>query len=378
MKSCHIVPSLEVRHGGPSKSVLGLATALAARGEDVELLTTEPSAGWRRTVGSLDIRAFHRGWPETFCTSAGLRRHLRTLTADVVHHHSLWLRTLHYAHRGARRIGAKLVVSPRGMMDPWAWNHHSRKKAFARAVIHPGALEAVDGWHVTSLEEFNAVRRLGFQQPVCVAPNGIAAPSPEDSAAAEAHWRQLVPICARKPVALFYSRFHRKKRLIELIDAWLENGPSDWLLLVVGIPEDYTPEMIEDYVLRAGQSGRVRAYDGAGHPPPYAIASLFLLPSHSENFGQSIAEALAQGVPALVTDTTPWSGLNQTGSGWCVPWFDYGAAIRTATSEGFDSLHKRGLVAREWVLREFSWEKSAHLLSEFYSTLRAGAKARRP
>ncbi len=378
MKSCHIVPSLEARHGGPSKSVLGLAAALAARGDEVELLTTEPARGWRRTEGRLDIRAFRRGWPESLCTSVGLHRHLQGVTADVIHHHSLWLRTLHYAHQAARRIESRLVVSPRGMMDPWAWNHHPRKKAFARAVIHPGALEAVDGWHVTSLEEFDAVRRLGFQQPVCVAPNGVAAASAKESAAAEAHWRQLLPMCAQKPVALFYSRFHRKKRLIELVDAWLENGPRDWLLLVVGIPEDYTPEMIEGYVLRSGQPGRVRAYDGAGHPPPYAIASLFLLPSHSENFGLSIAEALAEGVPALVTDTTPWSGLNRTGSGWCVPWPDYGAAIRTATSEGYDALRKRGLVAREWVLREYSWEKSARLLSEFYSTLRAGAKARLP
>jgi glycosyltransferase involved in cell wall biosynthesis len=172
-------------------------------------------------------------------------------------------------------------------------------------------------------------------------------------------------------VALFYSRFHQKKRLLELIDAWLEFGPSDWLLLLVGIPEDYSPKMIEDYVLRSSQAGRVRAYDGAGHPPPYAIASLFLLPSHGENFGLSIAEALANGVPALVTDTTPWSGLNTTGAGWCVPWSEYGQMLRSATSESPDSLRRRGSVAREWVLREFSWDKSARVLLEFYSGLRA-------
>ncbi|MFZ1056318.1 MAG: glycosyltransferase [Opitutaceae bacterium] len=378
MRSCHIVPSLEARHGGPSKSVLGLATALAARGDEVELLTTDPSPGWRRTQDQVDIHAFHRGWPEKFCAAPELRRHLRTVSADVVHHHSIWLRTLHYAHQAARLTGAKLVVSPRGMMDPWAWGHHRMKKAFARAVIHPGALEAVDGWHVTSDDEFDAVRRLGFQQPICVAPNGVSAVSAEASAEAEAHWHQLLRLPGKKPVALFYSRFHRKKRLIELIDAWLENGPSDWLLLVVGIPEDYTPKMIEDYVLRAGQSGRVRAYDGTGHPPPYSIASLFLLPSHGENFGLSIAEALAQGVPALVTDTTPWSGLNLTGSGWCVPWSDFAGAIRAATSEGVESLNRRGLIAREWVLREFSWEKPARLLSDFYTMLDKNPKARRP
>jgi glycosyltransferase involved in cell wall biosynthesis len=377
VNSCHIVPSLEARHGGPSKSVLGLATALAEGGR-VELLTTDPSEGWTRTAGQLEIRAFRRDWPGSVCASAALRRHLRTVTAEVVHHHSVWLRTLHYAHLAARRLGAAFVVSPRGMMDPWAWRHHHRRKALARAFLHPGAFEAVDGWHATSEDEARSLRELGFRQPVCVAPNGVGSPSREDLAAAEAHWRRLMPSLGARPVALFYSRFHRKKRLLELIDSWLENGPLDWLLLVVGIPEEYSPKMLEDYVMRAGHSGRVQVHDGAGHPPPYAVASLFLLPSHGENFGLSIAEALASGVPALVTDTTPWSGLNRNGAGWCVPWPEFGAAIRQATSEGVEKLGRRGAIAREWVLREFSWGAAARLLSGFYAGLRADARARRP
>ena len=287
MKSCHIVPSLEARHGGPSKSVLGLARALAKGGDPVELLTTDPGPDSHRSEGSLEIRSFHRDWPRSICPSAGLRRHLNTVAADVIHHHSIWLRTLHYARRAARRSGASLVVSPRGMMDPWAWRHNSRKKSFARAFIHPGAFEAVDGWHATSPEEANSLRALGFQQPVCIAPNGVAPLSAADSAAAAEHWHAIVPGSRQRPVALFYSRFHQKKRLLELVDSWLEAAPKDWLLLVVGIPEDYTPMMIENYVLRSSQGGRVRAFDGAGHPPPYPVASLFVLPSHGENFGLS-------------------------------------------------------------------------------------------
>jgi glycosyltransferase involved in cell wall biosynthesis len=370
MNSCHIVPSLEARHGGPSKSVLGLARALTKQGDEVTLLATDPGAGWVESEGRLRIRAFHRQWPGAICSSAGLRNFLRSIKPDVVHHHSIWLRTLHYAHQSSRRLAVPFVVSPRGMMDPWAWNHHHRKKSFARALIHPGAFEAVSGWHATSSQEEESLRRLGFNQPVCVAPNGVSAPTPEQSSDAIEHWRKIVPNLGQRPVALFYSRFHQKKRLLELIDTWLEFGPKDWLLLLVGIPEQYTPKMLEDYVLRSGQAGRVRAYDGAGHPPPYPIASLFLLPSHGENFGLSIAEALASGVPALVTDATPWSPLNQTGAGWCVPWDQYGAALRAATSEGTEALRKRGDLAREWVLREYSWEKSASILRDFYSGLR--------
>ncbi|HEY1763474.1 MAG TPA: glycosyltransferase [Opitutaceae bacterium] len=372
MSSCHIVPSLDARHGGPSKSVLGLAGALARAGGEVDVLATEDGPGTRRTEGRLRVRTFHRDWPETVCGSAGLRSFLGTIHADVVHHHSIWLRTLHYAHEAARRIGAPFVVAPRGMMSPWAWKHHSGRKAVARALIHPGAFEAADGWHATSDEEANSLRDLGFRQPVCVAPNGVTAPTADETASAAAHWREFAPSVAQRQVALYYSRFHRKKRLLELVDLWIAAAPPHWLLLVVGIPEDYTPE---DISKRAGAADRILAFDGAGHPPPYGIASLFLLPSHNENFGLCIAEALASGVPVLVTDTTPWSRVNENGAGWCVAWADYGAALRAATAEDADSLRRRGGVGRDWVLRAYSWEKSASLLSDFYGRLRSGASA---
>lgn len=377
MKVCHIVPSLEEQHGGPSKSVRALAAAAAAAGEDVELLSTDahaPAAGWSRTEGRLPVRVFRRDWPQALCLSAGLRDALAATDAGVVQHHGLWLRTLHYAHRATRRSGAKLVVSPRGMMSTWAWNHHRLRKQTARRLLHPGALEAADGWHATSHEEEAEIRALGFRQPVCVAPNGVAAATAADRAAAKAHWQDVCPATRDRPVALFYSRFHRKKRVLELIDVWLERGPKDWLLLLVGIPEDYTPAMLEDYVHRQSGTGRVAVFSGQGRPPPYAVASLFLLPSHSENFGLVIAEAMANAVPALVTDGTPWRELNATGLGWCVPWSDYPAALAAAAAETAPALAARGAAAAAWVLREYSWHGAAKRLSAFYARLHTGSR----
>ena len=371
MKLCHVVPSLEERHGGPSKSVHDLSVALAAAGDDVELLATDRGPGGSNREGRLLVERFHRDWPQRICPSAGLRRRLHQVEADVIHHHSLWLRTLHYCHARARRRHAPLVVSPRGMMSDWSWNHHRFRKRVADWLIHPGALSAVGGWHATSEAEASEIRARGFSQPVCVAPNGVSAPSADDAARAQRHWRRRWPAIAERPVALFYSRFHRKKRVLELIDLWLAEGPRDWLLLLVGIPQEYTPEMLNEYVQRASGEGRVRAFSGAGLPAPYPVASLFLLPSHSENFGLVVAEALAQGVPALVTDTTPWEALGREEAGWCVPWPDFPAALRAAAAEGPERLKERGARAKEWVLREFSSERPARLLAGFYRQLLA-------
>ena len=368
MKAIHIVPSLHAKHGGPSKSVLGLAKAIADAGVETELLSTEAGAGWSATEGSLQIRVFRRDRPNSICPSSGLRDYLARARADIFHHHSIWLRTLHYAHRAARTARAPLVISPRGMMDPWAWRHHSRRKVLARVFIHPGAFEAAAGWHATSDAEASEIRKLGFGQPVCTAPNGLA--DPGDTAGAAEYWNELVPNARSKRIALFYSRLHQKKRVIELIDTWLAHAPADWLLLIVGIPEQYSAKAINDYVVRAGGSGRVRAFDGSDKPAPYPAASLFLLPSHGENFGLSIGEALANGLPVLVTDSTPWSRVNELGAGWCVPWGQFANALVAATSEGTDKLKERGRTGRRWVLEQFSWETSARRLIEFYGGLK--------
>ncbi len=369
MKLCHIVPSLEERHGGPSKSSRELCGALGRLGEQVELLATSPDHGSEAREGSVTIHTYRRSMPQSICPSFEMKAALRGMTADVVHHHALWLRTLDYAHGTARRLASPLVISPRGMMNSWAWRHHRWKKWLAGKMIHPRALSEAAGWHATSEEEAADIRALGFSQPICVAPNGIALPSAAKRQAARDYWIKACPETAVRPTAVFYSRFHRKKRVLELIDVWLEQAPPEWLLLVVGIPEEYTVDHLSDYVLRNSGLGRVRVYDGLGCPAPYAVASLFVLPTHSENFGLSIAEAMAAGVPVLVTDGAPWGRINGEGIGWCVPWGDYGAALRAATAEGAARLQDRGTRAREWIEREYSWDPPARRLRDFYHRL---------
>lgn len=370
MRLCHIVPSLEERHGGPSKSVRALANHLAGVGESVELLATV-EAGYPVANGNdaAAIRLFPRVWPRWLSRSPGLRAHLGQEGFDCVHHHSLWLLTLRYAHEAARRREVPLVISPRGMMSGWAYRHRLWRKVLADYLVHPGALARAAGWHATSPEEAADIRALGFRQPVCVSPNGVDIPGDAELAAARTTWLELCPAARSRPVALFYSRFHRKKRLRELIDLWLSVPRGDWLLLVAGVAEDYTVSELTAAVAAAGGADKIAVLDGMDRPHPYAVASLFLLPSHSENFGLVIAEALAAGVPALVTDTTPWTGLATSGSGWCVPWDQYGPALATALGTRPAALEAMGRRGRDWTARDFSWEKAARLLAEFYRHL---------
>lgn len=374
MRLCHIVPSLEDRHGGPSKSVRALANSMARLGKNTELLTTADAAAapLRAENDDANLLVFPREAPRWLCRSPGLHAHLEKTVHDCVHHHSLWLLTLRYAHRAAERHATRLIISPRGMMSGWAYRHRRWRKRIAELVVHPGAFAAASGWHATSPEEADDIRRLGFRQPVCVAPNGVEVPAPAALAVARQHWLEFHPPLAGRRIALFYSRFHRKKRLRELIDLWLSAARGEWLLVIAGLPEEFSVAEINGWIAAAGAQNRIVAFDGTGHPPPFALASLFLLPSQSENFGLVIAEALAAGVPALVTDATPWSGLLGKNAGWCVPWPEYGASLDRALKLDAAALEKMGGEGRRWMSADFTWERSARLLLEFYHHLLNG------
>ena len=383
----HVIASIDPRHGGPSRTVPALAAAQAALGAKVALATLTPEdPSVIRHVGAVaslgtafDVRHFPPApgpLGRHFCFSAGLARHLASTPARVIHTHGLWLRPLHHAARAARLHRAPLVLAPRGMLEPWALTHHAWKKRLAAALLHPGAVARVAGWHATAETEAAALRalpawlRAPSAAPVCVAPNGIDAPDPAAAAPARSAWLAAYPQLHDTRVALFYGRLHRKKRVAELIELWRSAPRPGWTLLVAGIPGDHGVDELRALAPAAGAASPVVVADGATLPQPYALADLFLLPSHSENFGQAVAEALAAGVPALVTDTLPWRELDSVRAGRCVAWSDYPSALAALLALPPAELAALGAAGRSWVLRTFSWSASARRLLEFCPTLR--------
>lgn len=370
MRIAHVVASLDPRQGGPSRSVRETATALAVRGHEVEVLST--AAGDRTsTVSGVTVREFRRDTPTMVAASSGLRRHLAGNAYDVVHAHGLWTRHVAYTRRAAADFGAVFVISPRGMLAPWALRHHGLRKRLARAIVHPRAMEGADGWHATGPAEAEDIEAAGFSRKICVAPNGVNIPPEAELGGARRWWHTTSPALASgRPVALFHSRFHKKKRVLELIDLWASLPDNGWLLALVGIPEDYSVDSLKERVYSGGLSERVLVADGTGTPHPYAAANLFLLPTHSENFGLVVAEALASGVPALVTDGAPWDALEAQGAGWCVPWERYRGALASALAMPREELKAMGGRGRGWVAGAFPWSRTAQLLEEFYKGLR--------
>lgn len=330
-----------------------MAGALAARGLDVHLWSAEippdfvPASGVKMHAEPLDVLLGPHG-----------------IRPDVIHDHGVWLPSNHGVARGARRLNRPRVVSPRGMLEPWALRHRRWKKKMAWWLYQRADLQSAAVLHATAEAEAAQFRQLGLHPPIRIIANGIALPEHAPD--------------KRKPdgrrTALFLGRLHRKKGLPLLVEAWARVKPPGWRMRVVGPDEDGHRAEIAALVAAAGL-GEIWEMPGPVNDADkwrcYAEADLFLLPSHSENFGMAVAEAMAAGLPVITTRACPWEGVRTRRCGWWVePAAEsLAAALREACALPGSELASMGERGREWMRSDFSWSKVAEEMASLYESL---------
>lgn len=310
MKIVFSIPSLGLERGGPSRCVPALAAALAETpGLEVRLVTLLPRGETFRPPAA--VRPLVR--PTT--THAGFSRALHHALSGpgprFLHDNGTWTAPNLLAAAAARSAGAPLVLSPHGMLEPWALDQHRLKKQLALGLYQLRVLNQAAMLHATADQEAINLRAIGCRPPIAVVPNMVDPPA------------DLPRRPTRGPRrALFLSRIHPKKGLPDLMRAWAALRPAGWELRVVGPDEGGHRREVEALALELGLGQSVSFHGPVGDEEKWramAAADLFVLPSHSENFGIVVAEALAAGAPVLTTTATPWRLLEQEGCGWWIP-----------------------------------------------------------
>lgn len=343
----HTVASLRPETGGPARSVPGLATALAEAGLEVHLWSGDPAGR------SIDGVTLHTGTLGAALDALG--------ALDLIHDHGLWLPGNHQVAQQASQRGIPRIVSPRGMLEPWALQHKKWKKRLAWCLYQRRDLHGALGLHATAASEADQFRKLGLARPIGVVPNGVDAPPALSAPPADRSVR----------TALFLSRIHAKKGLPMLVEAWAALRPAGWRMRVVGPDEGGHREEVQAAVKNAGLSAAWsfdEALEGDAKWRAIAEADLFVLPSFSENFGIAVAEALAAGVPVVTTTGAPWQGLLDHRCGWWVapetiPLTD---ALRSAFATPAAELAAMGARGREWMEKDFTWRGIGRQMAAFY------------
>lgn len=347
-------PSFRLEQGGPAYSVGRLAVALAELGHDVTVWAADGSADHVRALGPST---------EMKLSQQPLNALLNERRWDIVHDNGLWLP---YGASVARHCAAHRIprlLSVRGMMQPWAWSHRRWKKRLAWALYQRRGVESASRLHATADDEVARVReRYPERQPLLIA-NGIDIPDQ--------------PLRASKPegavrTALFLGRLHPVKGLTMLVDAWAQVRPAGWLLQLVGPDEEGFRAQLEAQIAAAGLTRDIAIAgpaSGADKRAHYDAASLFVLPSYTENFGISAAEALAHGIPVITTTGTPWQVLETEGCGWWVApeTAAIASALVKATAQPDHDLVAMGATGRAWVADHLHWPAIAKQFADAYA-----------
>ena len=360
MKVVQIVPSIGEESSGPSYSVPGLCRGLMSAGCDVAL----------HFGGEMPARVFEypvRCYPVSSFPHPRMGRSPEMLkgliecggSADVIHNNSLWMYSNVYGHwaiRELKRKGLKvpkLVNAPRGTLAVWSLKHHRLQKKLFGWYAQNAALAATDMWHATCEKEYEEIRAQGYRQPVAIVPVGIEVPSPKSPDSGGDGRRKVV----------FFGRLHQVKAVDRLVQAWerltAQGKREGWELVIAG-PDGGVRNELEGYVAEK-KIPKVSFVGEINGPSKYeflSAADIYVLPSHTENFGVTVAEALSCGTPVVVSQGTPWKDVEKERCGkWVVNDVDsLAAAMGEMMGMTDDERWQMGEQGREWMKRDFSWE----------------------
>ena len=361
MRIVHTISSVANLSAGPSYSVTRLCKGLIEKKHALDLLTSQD--GTVRNSEPFEIsfkqsffnsRLYHSSEMYKWLKDNALNKKI-----DILHSHNLWTMPNIYPSVISHKYNIPLFYSPRGTLSKWAFESGSFAKKIFWPLLQRKALDRVFCFHATAYSEYQDIRNNGFSQPVAIIPNGI------DMYQKKYHKSYQKNI-------LFLGRIHKKKGLDVLIKSWalVEKKFPEWKLIIAG-PDNqgylnFVKILASDLGLKrisfVGELIGERKYQA------YGEANIFVLPTYSENFAMTVAEALMMGTPAIVSKGAPWEGLIKNKSGW---WIDIGVdslvqCFNEVLKLDRNTLIEMGNNGAKWMEKDFSWSEIIRMMIKAY------------
>ncbi len=310
MRLLHVVHSSNPAAGGVAEAVLGLARAAFDVGYEAQIATCDsPEASFLNELGAKVVGCGPAS-PSSYhaCPSLGRWLSENAERFDALIAHGLWQYPGTATRKAALKADKPYFVYPHGMLDPWfrrTYPLKHLKKVLFWWLCQGRILRDAKAVCFTTEEERRLARGT-FRPYQCdeeVTGLGITEPPGDETVQVEAFSRQFPELCNRRQL-LFLGRIHRKKGIDLLLKAFGELAMGDERLVLAGPIEDVVYEgelkrLAKPFADRVTWAGMLR---GDGKWGALRAADALVLPSHQENFGLVVAEALAVGTPVLITD----------------------------------------------------------------------------
>jgi glycosyltransferase involved in cell wall biosynthesis len=384
MRVLHVIPAVAARYGGPGVVAVETVRALRSAGVDAIIATTDADGDRRLAVPTGHVVEWQGvpavvmplGGGEGFKWSGALARwladHVREF--DVVDIHAVFSHSSVAGGRACRRAGVPYVVRPHGALDPWSLTRKSWRK---RLLLWSGGRQLLAG--ASFVQYTTAAEQAGAQQALAWLPEGRVVPLGVD----DELFTSPSPDTER-PYVLAMSRLDEKKKLELLIEAFHATAVgalSHWRLVVAGAGDDAYTSGLRRQAAAGRAADRIEFPGWVQRGDKRALlsrVSVFASPSMQENFGLSLVEAMASGVPVLVTPGVNLSdAISSAGAGWVVdPERGAVAAALAHILGDADARVAAGRAARQLADR-FRWRNSAAEVVRLYEAAMASRQGGR-
>jgi len=386
MKILQVIPSISPSMGGPTQVILNLVKAIRQLGIDTEIVTTNDDG-----KSLLDVPLYQKieyeQVPIRFFPRSTYRMKDYLFSADLTpwlwqHISDYDLLETHYLFSYAPTCAATIarwqripyVIRTMGQLTPWALQQSRLKKQIYSKLIERRNLEHAAAIHCTTIEEAKDIRTFGLQTPTVILPLGVSPPVLIPHA--QAQLRQTYGIAADTPVILFLSRLHYKKRPDLLLHALknLATQNYDFHLILAGAGDPEYEAELKALAAALGLLPRLSIpgfVEGKAKDLLLQGSDLFVLPSFSENFGIAVAEAMATGLPVVITPGVQIAPEVKT--------FQTGLVVEgevelftEAIAKLLDSpalRYQLGANGRQFVNQYYSWEAIAKNLASVYFSI---------
>ncbi len=390
MRVLQIVPSISLIYGGPSQMVLGLSSALARQGVEVTILTTDSNGdtGQEPLDVPLNTPIEQDGYKIIYFRCVPFRRYkfsvdllkwlnLHAATFNLAHIHALFSPVSSVAATICRRQKVPYILRPLGTLDPADLRKKRQLKQLYAAILERANLAGAAAIHFTSLQEAKVSERFGVSTRDLVIPLGVIPPQ-SSLFKGGSEVRQQFGIPLDVPLVLFMSRIDPKKGLnllLPALEGLLAEGLNFHFVLAGTNPQDPN---YEEKIKSQIQTSPLRSHTtitgfvtGELKSALLQAADLFVLPSYYENFGIAVAEAMAAGTPVLISDQVHiCQEVRDSESGWvgATDVSDLTKLLRIALQNPSER-QRRGLYAKEYALKNYSWDAIALQTIEAYNQI---------
>lgn len=383
MRILHVIASLAPRYGGPTQVCLELCQELARSGERVSIYTTNLDGPGTLDVPSdvpvwtnaVEIRYFPVQTPRRYAMSLPLARALRRAIPrqDLVHIHSLYFFPSTVAAHYCRRAGVPYVVRPHGTLDPYHFRHHRGRKWVYERLFEWRNLNRAAAIHFTTHEEEALTRPLGLTAPGVVVSPGVHAERYGEGDPVETAFRDEWPETRGRRIVLFLGRLNQKKGLDLLATAFgqLARQHADVHLVLAGPDNDGYGRAVERWLKAEGVLHRTTFTGMLLGPRKVAAlraADVFVLPSYTENFGVAVVEAMASGLPIVISDRVNiWREVADARAGVVVRGdaSEVARAVAVLLNDPAERI-AMGERARRLAAERFSWPAAGARMVEVY------------